>query len=56
MEDPEVFTEPYTTTAQYARHRDWKIREYVCAQNNHDFVDEHGKAGFRLDGKPGEKE
>jgi hypothetical protein len=56
VEDPEVFTEPYTSTAQYARHRDWKIREYVCAQNNHDFVDEQGKAGFRLNLKSGEKE
>lgn len=55
VEDPEVFTEPYTTTAQYARHRDWKIREYICAQNNHDFVDEQGNAGFSLEHKPGEK-
>ncbi len=56
VEDPEVFTEPYTSTFQYARHRDWKIREYVCAQNNHDFVDEKGRAGFSLDHKPGEKQ
>jgi hypothetical protein len=52
VQDPAVFTEPYTTTMSYARHRDWKIMEYVCAQNNHDFVDEHGKAGFRLDHRP----
>ena len=43
-EDPEVFVEPYTTTAHYQRHRDWKIMEYVCAQNNHDFVDDKGNA------------
>lgn len=55
VEDPVVFTEPYTTTSLYARHRDWKIREYVCAQNNHDFVDEHGNAGIRLGSKPGDK-
>ena len=53
-EDPTVFTEPYTTTARYARHRDWHIMEYVCAQNNHDSVDEKGNPGFSLDRKPGE--
>jgi hypothetical protein len=54
VEDPAVFLEPYTTTSRYARHRDWHIYEYVCAQNNHDFVDEHGNAGFSLERKPGE--
>jgi hypothetical protein len=54
VQDPTVFLEPYTTTSRYARHKDWHIYEYVCAQNNHDFVDEHGKAGFSLKGKPGE--
>ena len=53
-EDPEVFLEPYTTTAHYQRHRDWKIMEYVCAQNNHDFVDDKGNPGFSLERKPGE--
>ena len=53
-EDPTLFTEPYTTTARYARHRDWKIMEYVCAQNNHDALDEHGNAAFSLERKPGE--
>jgi hypothetical protein len=53
-EDPTVFTEPYTTTARYARHRDWKIMEYVCAQNNHDALDEHGNPAFSLERKPGE--
>jgi len=52
--DPTVFTEPYTTTARYARHRDWKIMEYVCAQNNHDALDEHGNPAFSLERKPGE--
>ncbi len=54
VEDPTVFLEPYTSTARYARHRDWKILEYVCAQNNHDSVDEHGNPGFSLERKPGE--
>ena len=53
-EDPDVFVEPYTTTAHYQRHRDWKIMEYVCSQNNHDFVDDKGNPGFSLDRKPGE--
>ncbi|HEV7714097.1 MAG TPA: hypothetical protein VGO53_00770 [Steroidobacteraceae bacterium] len=52
--DPAVFTEPYTTTARYQRHRDWKIMEYVCAQNNHDALDEHGNPAFSLERKPGE--
>jgi len=54
VQDPAVFLEPYTTTSRYARHKDWHIYEYVCAQNNHDFVDEHGNAGFSLERKPGE--
>jgi hypothetical protein len=49
-----MFLEPYTTTSRYARHKDWHIYEYVCAQNNHDYVDEHGNAGFSLERKPGE--
>jgi len=53
-EDPAVFLEPYTTIARYQRHRDWKIMEYVCAQNNRDSVDEHGNPGFDLERTPGE--
>ena len=54
VQDPAVFLEPYTTTSRYARHKDWHIYEYVCAQNNHDFVDDKGNAGFSLERKPGE--
>jgi len=53
-DDPAVFVEPYTTTAHYQRHRDWKIMEYVCAQNNRDRLDEHGNPAFSLERKPGE--
>ncbi len=53
-DDPAVFVEPYTTTAHYQRHRDWKIMEYVCAQNNHDRLDEHGNPAFSLERNPGE--
>ena len=54
VEDPTIFVEPYTTTSRYARHKDWYIYEYVCAQNNHDSVDEHGKPGFSIERKAGE--
>jgi len=49
IEDPKVLTKPWTVVRPYLRHRDWKIREYVCEQNNHDSADEKGRAGFRLD-------
>lgn len=52
--DPAVFVEPYTTTAYYRRHRDWKIMEYVCQQNNHDALDAHGNPAFSLSHKPQE--
>ena len=50
--DPKVLTQPWTVVRPYIRHRDWRIREYVCEQNNHDSADEQGRAGFRLDGEP----
>ncbi len=54
VEDPKVLTKPWTTTAHYARHREWTIREYVCEQNNHDSVDDEGHPGFRIgDDGPG---
>ncbi len=49
--DPTVFIEPYTTTAYYRRHRDWRIMEYVCEQNNHDALDAHGNPAFSLSHK-----
>ena len=49
IEDPNVLTQPWTVVRPYIRHRDWKIREYVCEQNNHDSADDKGRAGFRLD-------
>jgi hypothetical protein len=51
--DPAVFLEPYTTIAGYKRHRDWKIMEYVCEQNNHDSLDSKGNAAFSLKHNPG---
>jgi hypothetical protein len=52
--DPTVFLEPYATIADYKRHRDWKIMEYVCEQNNHDALDSKGNAAFSLKHNPGE--
>jgi len=52
--DPAVFLEPYTTKTSYKRHRDWKIMEYVCEQNNHDALDAKGNAAFSLKHNPGE--
>jgi len=51
LTDPTVFAQPYTFTTHYQRHRDWKIMEYVCAQNNHDSVDDQGHAQFSLEPK-----
>jgi hypothetical protein len=48
VEDPKVLTAPWTTTSRFARHRDWRIEEYACEQNNHDSVDEEGRPGFRI--------
>ena len=49
VSDPEVLASPWTTTRTLARHRDWTIREYICEENNRNFVDAQGKAGVKLD-------
>jgi hypothetical protein len=46
--DPEALQQPYTRTSNFARHRDWTMAEYVCQQNNRNFVTEDGKAGINL--------
>jgi len=46
--DPVALTTPYTTTAILRRHRNWTISEYVCEENNRNYVDASGKAGVRL--------
>lgn len=48
IEDPEALTQPWTTSRTFERHRDWTISEYVCEQNNRNFVDENGRAGIVL--------
>jgi hypothetical protein len=51
--DPDVLAAPFTTTRVLQRHRSWTIAEYVCQENNRNFVDEKGKAGIRLDDPTG---
>ena len=51
--DPKVLQEPYTTTATYARHRDWTLAEYICQENNRNFVDAEGREGIVLDNPGG---
>ncbi|HXQ25172.1 MAG TPA: hypothetical protein VN822_02080 [Candidatus Acidoferrales bacterium] len=46
--DPEALTAPNTTSRILKRHRSWTIAEYICEQNNRNFVDRNGKAGINL--------
>src|SRR4029079_2538804 len=46
--DPMVLTAPYTTTSTLRRHRNWTISEYICEENNRNYVDQAGKAGIQL--------
>jgi hypothetical protein len=51
--DPLALTEPYVTNATFTRHRDWTIAEYVCEENNRNFVDASGEDGIILDNPGG---
>ena len=47
--DPEAFTAPYLMgTRTLARHRTWTIAEYICEENNRNFIDDKGSAGVKL--------
>lgn len=46
--DPDILTAPYTTTRTLKRHRTWTLAEYICEENNRNFVDQSGKAGINL--------
>ena len=48
VDDSDALASPFARTVSYARHRDWTIAEYICQQNNRNFVDEKGKAGINL--------
>jgi len=46
--DPEALTVPFTSTRTLRRHRAWTIAEYICEENNRNFVDQNGKAGINI--------
>jgi hypothetical protein len=47
--DPEALKTPYSMGVRtFKRHRNWTIAEYICEENNRNFVDEKGKAGINL--------
>ena len=46
--DPGVLTAPLTSSRTLRRHRDWTIAEYICEENNRNFLDSTGKAGVDL--------
>jgi hypothetical protein len=46
--DPEALTMPWTTNRTLKRHRNWTLAEYVCEENNRNFLDPSGKAGVNL--------
>jgi hypothetical protein len=46
--DPDALTAPFTSTRTLKRHRSWTLAEYICEENNRNFVDEQGKAGVIL--------
>src|SRR5687767_8996844 len=43
-----VLTAPFTSTRTLRRHRNWTIAEYICEENNRNFMDATGKAGVNL--------
>ncbi len=46
--DPEALAAPFTSTRMLKRHRGWTIAEYICEENNRNFVDANGKAGINI--------
>jgi hypothetical protein len=49
--DPEALTKPFVSTRTLKRHRSWTIAEYICEENNRNYVDANGKAGVNLEKK-----
>jgi hypothetical protein len=52
--DPDVLRAPFTSSRTLRRHRNWTIAEYICEENNRNFLDASGKAGVDLT-QPGTK-
>ncbi len=53
VHDPVALVAPYVSTRVYGRHRDWTLAEYVCQQNNRNFLTDDGKAGINLEHEVG---
>jgi hypothetical protein len=49
VHDPVALDAPWTTTRAYGRHREWRLAEYICQQNNRNFMTSDGKAGIDLE-------
>ena len=48
IEDPAVLETPYTYTLAYRRLPDYEMVEFVCAENNREYVDEQGVVRMRV--------
>jgi hypothetical protein len=48
VSDPDALAEPWKITLPIKRHREYTITEYICQQNNRNFVTPDGKAGINL--------
>ncbi|HVG53615.1 MAG TPA: hypothetical protein VM846_04275 [Vicinamibacterales bacterium] len=46
--DPENLAAPVVSSRSLRRHRNWTTAEYICEENNRNFVDSAGKAGIDL--------
>jgi hypothetical protein len=51
--DPEALAAPYRTVSTLQRHRDWTIAEYICQENNRNFLGSDGTAGIILENPGG---
>ena len=54
ISDADVLRAPFTSSRTLRRHRNWTIAEYICEENNRNFLDASGKAGVDLT-QPGTK-
>ncbi len=48
IEDPVTLEKPYTYTLAYRRIPDYEMVEFVCAENNREYVDENGIVRMRV--------
>jgi hypothetical protein len=48
IEDPVVLEKPYTYTLAYRRMQAYEMVEFVCAENNREYVDEQGVVRMRV--------